>query len=71
VLRKTFGQKRGDWRKLQNKELRDLYSSPNTIPVIKVRGMRWTGHVARMWDNENANRVLDEETSKKETTGKI
>jgi hypothetical protein len=74
VLRKIFGQKRvgimGDWRKLHKEKLRDLYSSSNTILVIKLRGMRWTGHVARMWDNINEDRVLDEETIKRWTNGK-
>jgi hypothetical protein len=52
VLRRIFGPKRdevtGEWRKLHNKELRDLYSSPSIIRVIKLRRMRWEGHVARM-----------------------
>jgi hypothetical protein len=52
VLRKIFGPKRyevtGDWRKLHNEELHNLYSSPNIIRMIKSRRMRWAGHVARM-----------------------
>jgi hypothetical protein len=52
VLRRIFGSK-GDevteeWRKLHNEELRDLYSSPSIIRIIKSRRMRWAGHVARM-----------------------
>jgi hypothetical protein len=52
VLRRIFGPKRGEatgeWRRLHNKELNDLYSSPNIMRVIKSRRMRWAGHVARM-----------------------
>jgi hypothetical protein len=51
VLRRIFGPKReedGSWRKLRNGELHNLYSSPNIIWVIKLRRMRWAGHVARM-----------------------
>jgi hypothetical protein len=52
VLRRIFGPKRdevmGEWRKLHNEELRDLYSSPSIIRIIKSRRMRWAGHVARI-----------------------
>jgi hypothetical protein len=52
VLRRLFGPKRddvtGDWRKLHNKELNYLYSSPSIVRVIKSRTMRWAEHVARM-----------------------
>jgi hypothetical protein len=52
VLRKIFGLNRGGvtegWRKLHNKELHDLYSSPSIIRIIKSKRMRWAGHVARM-----------------------
>ena len=52
VLRRIFGSKRdevtGEWRKLHNEELNDLYASPNIIGVTKSRRMSWAGHVARM-----------------------
>jgi hypothetical protein len=52
VLRRIFGSKRdevtGEWRKLHDEELRDLYSSSSIIRIIKWR-MRLAGHVARMW----------------------
>jgi hypothetical protein len=55
VLR-IFGPKRdevtGEWRKLHNDELHDLYSSPNIVRVIKSRRIRWAGHVTRMEGRE-------------------
>jgi hypothetical protein len=62
VLRKIFGPKRdemtGEWRKLHDEELHDLYSLPNIIRLIKSRGMRWVGHVARMGGKRNMYRLL-------------
>jgi GH43 family beta-xylosidase len=62
VLRRIFGPKRdevtGGWRKLQNEELRNLYSSPGIIRMIKSRRMRWAGHVARMREKRNAHRIF-------------
>jgi len=62
VLRRTFGPKRdevtGEWRRLHNEELNDLYCSPNIVRVIKSRRMRWAGHVARMGEGRGVYRVL-------------
>jgi len=62
VLRRVFGPKRdevtGEWRKLHNEELRDLYSLPNIVRVVKSRRMRWAGHVARMGEGRGVHRVL-------------
>jgi len=61
-LRKIFGLKRdegaGDWRKLHEEELGDLYWSPNIIRLIKSRRIRWAWHVARMEDWRGTYRVL-------------
>ena len=62
VLRKIFGPKRdevtGEWRKLHNEELNDLYSLPNIVRVVESRRMRWAGHVARMGEKRGVYRVL-------------
>jgi len=62
VLRKIFGPRRdevtGEWRRLHNEELNDLYSSPNVVRVVKSRRMKWAGHVARMGEERRAYRVL-------------
>jgi hypothetical protein len=62
VLRRIFGPRRdevtGEWRRLHNEELIDLYSSPNIVRVIKSRRMRWAGHVARIGERRGAYRVL-------------
>jgi hypothetical protein len=62
VLRRVFGPKRdkvtGEWRKLHNEELSDLYSLPNIVWVVKWRRMIWAGHVARMRKGRGVHRVL-------------
>ena len=62
VLRRIFGLRRdevtGDWRRLHNEELNDLYTSPNIVRVIKSRRMRWAGHVARMGEERGVYRVM-------------
>jgi len=62
VLRRIFGPRRdevtGEWRRMRNEELNDLYSSPNIVRVINSRRMRWAGHVARMGEEREVYRVL-------------
>ena len=62
MLRRIFGPKRdgvtGEWRKLHNEELNDLYSSHNIVRLIKSRRMRWAGHVARMEEGRGVHKVL-------------
>jgi hypothetical protein len=62
VLRRIFGPERdeatGEWRRLHNEELHDLFSSPKAIRAINSRRMRWAGHVAHVWDRRGAYRGL-------------
>jgi hypothetical protein len=62
LLRRVFGPKRdevtGEWRKMHNGELHNLYLSPDIVRQIKSRGRRWAGHAARMGEERNVYRVL-------------
>jgi hypothetical protein len=62
VLRRISGPKRdevtGEWRKIHNEELNDLYCSPTIVRVMKSRSMRWAGHIARMEEGRGMYRVL-------------
>jgi len=74
VLRKVFGSNRdyvtGEWRKIHNEELSYLYCSPNIIRVIKLRRMRWAGHVALLWERRGVYRVLGDKPEGKRPLGK-
>jgi hypothetical protein len=74
MLRKVFGPKRdemtGEWRKLHNEELNDLYSSHNIVRVVKSRRMRWAGHVARMGEDRGVHRVLVGKPERKRPLGR-
>jgi len=62
MLRRVFGPKRdevtGEWRKLHNEELNDLYSLPNIVRVVKSRRIGWAGHVALMGQGRGVYRAL-------------
>ena len=72
VLRRIFGPRSeevtGEWRRLHNEQLNDLYPSTNIVRVIKSRRMRWAGHVVRMGE-ERGCIGSSWETGGKETTG--
>jgi hypothetical protein len=74
VLRRIFGPKKdevtGEWRKLFNEELNDLYCSPNIIRMKKSRIMRRAGHVARMGDRRVTYRVLERRHGGKKPLGR-
>jgi hypothetical protein len=71
---KIFGLKRDEvrreWRKLHNEELNDLYSSPNTVRVIKSRKIRCEGHIAHMRDRRGVYRILMGKPEGKRTRGR-
>ena len=74
VLRGIFGPKRGvgtgEWRKLHNEELNDLYCSPNIVRVIKSRSMKGVGHIARMGERRGLYRVLVGKSKEKKPLGR-
>jgi len=74
VLRRIFGPRRdevtGEWRRLLNEELNDLYSSDNIVRVMKSRRMRWAGHVAHMGEVRGVYRVLVEKPEGKRPLGR-
>jgi len=74
-LRRIFGptmdEGTGEWRKLHNEELNDLYCSPNIVREIKLRRMRWAGHVARMGERRDIYRVLVGKPEGKRPLGRL
>jgi hypothetical protein len=74
VLRRILGPKRdevtGEWRKVHNEELRDLYSSRSIIRIIKSRRMRWAGHVRRLGKKRNAFGLLVGKPERKRPLGR-
>jgi hypothetical protein len=74
VLRRVLGPNRdevtGEWRKLHNEELSDLYSLPNIVRVVKSRRMSWAGHAARMGEGRIVHRVLVGEPEGKRPLGR-
>ena len=74
ALRRIFGPRRdevtGEWRRLHNEELSDLYSSPNIVRVIKSRRMRRAGYVARMGEERGVYRILVEKPEGKRPLGR-
>ena len=61
----------GEWRRLQNEELNDLYSSPNTVRVIKSRRMGWAGHVTLMGEERGVYRVLVGKSEERRPLGRL
>jgi len=74
AFRRVFGPKRdevtGEWRKLHNEELSNLYTLPNIVRVVKSRRMRWEGRVARMEEGRGVHRVLVEKPEGKRPLGR-
>jgi hypothetical protein len=74
VLKRIFGSKRYEvtdgWKRLYNKKLYALYSSPNIIPVITSRRLRWAGHEARMRERRGAYRASVGKSEGRRTLGR-
>jgi len=74
VLRRIFGSERdevtGEWRRLHNEELNDMYCSPKIVRVVKSRRMKWTGHVASMRERTGVYRVMVGKPDKKSPLGR-
>jgi len=74
VLRRIFGTKReqvaGEWRKLHNVELNDMYSSPSFVRVMKSRIMKWVGHVKRIGERRCVHKVSVGKPEKKKPLGR-
>ena len=75
VLRRIFGPMRdevtGEWRKVHNEELNDLFSSPNIVQVVKSRRMRWAVHVARIAESRGVYRFVVGKTEGKIPFGRL
>ena len=69
ILGPKRNEVRGEWRKLHNEELRDLYSSTNIVRTIKSRRMRSAGHVACMGKGRGVYRVLVGKPERKDDLG--
>jgi hypothetical protein len=61
----------GEWRKLHNEELHNLYYSPDNIRMIRSRRMRWAGHIACMREMRNAYKILVVKPEEKRPLGRI
>jgi len=74
VLRRIFRPRRdeltGEWRKIHNEELTDLYISHNIVRVIKLRRIKWAGHVGRMGERRGVYRILVGKTEEKRPLGR-
>ena len=73
IMRRIFGPKRdanGEWRRLDNEELRSFYHSPNIVRAIKSRRLRWAGHVARMEKCRSAFKILTGKPTGKRPSGR-